>query len=95
MPFLEEAWDAIRNPKPPALRVWADGKKVADDAGWLVVANSRQYALRLDFIRDVDHAGSAFGIDVRELLSWHGDVGCSYSIGKNSTHSPASIIPSP
>ncbi len=48
IPILEELWDAIRNPRPPALRVWVDGKKIADDAGWLVVANSPRYALRLD-----------------------------------------------
>lgn len=48
LPILEEAWDAIRSPKPPVLRVWVDGKKVADDAGWLVVSNSRHFALRID-----------------------------------------------
>lgn len=55
-PILDELWDAIRHPKPPVLRVWVDGKKIADDGGWLVVANSRQYALRIDPARHADMA---------------------------------------
>ncbi|HEX8875816.1 MAG TPA: diacylglycerol kinase family protein [Phycisphaerales bacterium] len=44
-PLLDELAAVVRGQRLPALRVWVDGKKVADDAGWLVVANMPQYAL--------------------------------------------------
>lgn len=47
-PVLDELIAVIRGQRLPALRVWVDGKKVADDAGWLVVANMRQFALGVD-----------------------------------------------
>lgn len=47
-PVLYELAAALRGQRLPALRVWVDGKKVADDAGWLVVANMRQFALGVD-----------------------------------------------
>lgn len=62
-PILEEAWDAIRRPKPPVLRVWVDGKKLADDAGWLVISNSRHFALRID-----PGMASAQGVDPTDGL---------------------------
>ncbi|MBS0188935.1 MAG: NAD(+)/NADH kinase [Planctomycetes bacterium] len=47
-PVLAEAGDALRVPRATPLRVWVDGKKLADDAGWLVVAANPPYALGLD-----------------------------------------------
>ncbi|MBX3388181.1 MAG: hypothetical protein KF691_01855 [Phycisphaeraceae bacterium] len=47
-PVLAEAFDAIVHPAPQPLRVWVDGKKIADDAGWLIVAANTPYALGLD-----------------------------------------------
>lgn len=47
-PVLAEAFDAIVHPAPHPLRVWVDGKKIADDAGWLIVAANTPYALGLD-----------------------------------------------
>lgn len=47
-PVLAEALEATIHPRPTPLRVWVDGKKVADDAGWLVVGANTPYALGLD-----------------------------------------------
>lgn len=47
-PVLAEALEATTHPRPAPLRVWVDGKKVADDAGWLVVGANTPYALGLD-----------------------------------------------
>jgi diacylglycerol kinase (ATP) len=47
-PVLGELRSVLTGARLPALRVWVDGKKVADDAGWLVVANMRQFALGVD-----------------------------------------------
>lgn len=47
-PVLAEALEATIHPRPAPLRVWVDGKKVADDAGWLVVGANTPYALGLD-----------------------------------------------
>ena len=47
-PVFDEFLAALRGTRLPALRVWVDGKKVADDAGWLVVANLPQFALGVD-----------------------------------------------
>ncbi|MGH7244692.1 MAG: diacylglycerol/lipid kinase family protein [Phycisphaerales bacterium] len=47
-PVLAEALEAAIHPRPAPLRVWVDGKKIADDAGWLVVAANTPYALGLD-----------------------------------------------
>lgn len=63
MPVLEEAWDAMRHPRPPVLRVWVDGKKVADDAGWLVISNCRSFALGMD-----PGAACAGGVDPSDGL---------------------------
>ncbi len=48
LPVLKELKSVLAGARLPALRVWVDGKKVADDAGWLVVANMREFALRVD-----------------------------------------------
>ncbi len=47
-PVLKELQSVLTGARLPAVRVWVDGKKVADDAGWLVVANMRQFALGVD-----------------------------------------------
>lgn len=47
-PVLAEALEATIHPRPAPLRIWADGKKIADDAGWLVVGANTPYALGLD-----------------------------------------------
>jgi diacylglycerol kinase (ATP) len=47
-PVLAEALEATIHPSPAPLRIWADGKKIADDAGWLVVGANTPYALGLD-----------------------------------------------
>jgi len=47
-PVLAEALEATIHPRPAPLRIWADGKKIADDAGWLVVGANAPYALGLD-----------------------------------------------
>lgn len=47
-PVFEEAVEAILHPRPAPLRIWADGKKIADDGGWLVVSANPEYALSLD-----------------------------------------------
>lgn len=47
-PVLAEALEATLHPRPAPLRIWADGKKIADDAGWLVVGANTPYALGLD-----------------------------------------------
>ncbi|MBY0113071.1 MAG: hypothetical protein K2Y21_09630 [Phycisphaerales bacterium] len=47
-PVADELVALVRGQRLPAVRVWVDGKKLADDAGWLVVANMRQFALGID-----------------------------------------------
>lgn len=47
-PVLAEALEATIHPRPAPLRIWADGKKIADDAGWLVIGANTPYALGLD-----------------------------------------------
>lgn len=65
-PVLAEAFDALVHPAPHSLRVWVDGKKVADDAGWLVVAANTPYALGLDPCAQGDAPNPGDGLlDVR------------------------------